>query len=186
MTPSPWTTPPIMAGSHVSLEPLTAAHADGLAEAVEDGRLYEIWYTSVPEAKDIAAYIDGALDKQAKGEQLVFAVRDAAGRVVGTTRYYDLAPDTPRLQIATPGTPPACSAPGLNTEAKLLLLGHAFDTMRCASVGLQTSWFNNASRTAIARLARRRRASRVTTCAIATARCAIRSTSPSSTPNGRA
>ena len=152
MTPSPWTTPPIMAGRHVSLEPLTAAHADGLAEAVEDGRLYEIWYTSVPEAKDIAAYIDGALDKQAKGEQLVFAVRDAAGRVVGTTRYYDLAPDTPRLQIGYTWYAASVQRTGLNTEAKLLLLGHAFDTMRCASVGLQTSWFNNASRTAIARL----------------------------------
>jgi RimJ/RimL family protein N-acetyltransferase len=147
-----WTTPPTLAGKHVTLEPLSPAHAAGLAIAVEDGRLHEIWYTSVPEAKAVPAYIDAALAKQEKGEQLAFAVRDASGRIVGTTRYYDLAPETPRLQIGYTWYAASVQRTGLNTEAKLLLLGHAFDAMRCASVGLQTSWFNHPSRTAIARL----------------------------------
>ena len=147
-----WTTPPTLIGRHVTLEPLAPAHAAGLAEAVEDGRLYDLWYTNVPEAKDVATYVDGALAKQAKGEQLAFTVRDASGRVVGSTRFYDLAPETPRLQIGYTWYAASVQRTGLNTEAKLLLLGYAFDTMRCASVGLQTSWFNLASRAAIARL----------------------------------
>jgi len=147
-----WNAPPTLRGTHVTLEALTPTHADGLREAVEDGRLYELWYTSVPEAKDVPAYIDGALAKQARGEQLCFAVRDAGGRVVGTTRYYELAPDVPRLQIGYTWYAASVQRTGLNTEAKLLLLSHAFETMGCVSVGLQTSWFNLASRAAIARL----------------------------------
>ena len=152
MTTVDWTTPPTLRGRHVSLEPLAHSHADGLREAVEDGRLYDIWYTNVPAPADVANYIDGALSKQAKGEQLAFAVRDADGRVVGTTRYYELTPDVPRLQIGYTWYAASVQRTGLNTEAKLLLLGHAFDVLRCASVGLQTSWFNHVSRTAIARL----------------------------------
>ena len=152
MTTVDWTTPPTLRGRHVSLEPLAPSHADGLREAVEDGRLYDIWYTNVPAPADVANYIDGALSKQAKGEQLAFAVRDANGRVVGTTRYYELTPEVPRLQIGYTWYAASVQRTGLNTEAKLLLLGHAFDVLRCAAVGLQTSWFNHASRTAIARL----------------------------------
>jgi len=152
MTTVDWTTPPTLRGRHVSLEPLAPSHADGLREAVEDGRLYDIWYTNVPAPADVANYIDGALSKQAKGEQLAFAVRDANGRVVGTTRYYELTPEVPRLQIGYTWYAASVQRTGLNTEAKLLLLGHAFDVLRCASVGLQTSWFNQASRKAIARL----------------------------------
>jgi RimJ/RimL family protein N-acetyltransferase len=147
-----WTAAPTLRGKHVTLEALTPAHAAGLRDAVEDGRLYELWYTSVPEARDVETYIDGALAKQAKGEQLCFAVRDAQGRVVGTTRYYELTPDVPRLQIGYTWYAASVQRTGLNTEAKLLLLSHAFETMRCVSVGLQTSYFNLASRAAIARL----------------------------------
>jgi RimJ/RimL family protein N-acetyltransferase len=152
MTTVDWTTPPTLRGTHVSLEPLTPAHAAGLRDAVEDGRLYDLWYTNVPEAKDVETYVAGALDKQAGGTQLAFAVRDAQGRVVGTTRYYDIDPNTPRLQIGYTWYAESVQRTGLNTEAKLLLLGHAFDVLRCAAVGLQTSWFNHASRAAIARL----------------------------------
>jgi len=147
-----WTTPPTLRGTHVALEPLAMSHVPGLCEAVEDGRLYDIWYTNVPEAKDVEAFVAGALEKQAGGTQLAFAVRDASGRVVGSTRYYDIEPNTPRLQIGYTWYAASVQRTGLNTEAKLLLLGHAFDVLRCASVGLQTSWFNHASRAAIARL----------------------------------
>ena len=88
MTLVDWTTPPTLRGRHVLLEPLAPAHAGGLKAAVEDGRLHEIWYTSVPAPGDVEAYVAGALEKQATGTQLAFAVRDANGRVVGTTRFY--------------------------------------------------------------------------------------------------
>ena len=152
MTLVDWTTPPTLRGTHVSLEPLAQSHAAGLADAVEDGRLYDLWYTSVPEPKDVEAYVAGAIEKQATGTQLVFVVRDATGRVVGTTRYYDIDANVPRLQIGYTWYAKSVQRTGLNTEAKLLLLSHAFETLRCAAVGLQTSWFNLASRTAIARL----------------------------------
>jgi N-acetyltransferase len=146
-----WSTP-VLRGTHVALEPLATAHADGLRDACADGRLWELWYTNVPQPQDIDAYIDAALAMQAAGKALAFAVRDAQGAVVGTTRYYDLDPATPRLQIGYTWYASRVQRTGLNTEAKLLLLGHAFETLRCAAVGLQTSWFNRASRTAIARL----------------------------------
>ena len=143
---------PVLRGTHVALEPLTAAHADGLRDACADGCLWELWYTNVPQPQDIDAYIETALAMQMAGKALAFAVRDAQGAVVGTTRYYDLDPATPRLQIGYTWYAKRVQRTGLNTEAKLLLLGHAFETLRCAAVGLQTSWFNHASRTAIARL----------------------------------
>jgi len=146
-----WSTP-VLRGTHVALEPLSTAHAEGLRDACIDGRLWELWYTNVPQPQDIDAYIDAALAMQVAGKAMAFAVYDAQGAVVGTTRYYDLDPATPRLQIGYTWYASRAQRTGLNTEAKLLLLGHAFETLRCAAVGLQTSWFNHASRTAIARL----------------------------------
>lgn len=152
MHESLWTTPPTLRGAHVSIEPLQRAHAAGLREAVQDGRLWELWYTNVPKPEDVAAYVDAALATQASGSQLAMTVRDARGDIVGSTRYYDLDRSTPRLQIGYTWYAARVQRTGLNTEAKLLLLAHAFETLGCAAVGLQTSWFNLASRTAIARL----------------------------------
>jgi len=152
MHESLWTTPPTLRGAHVSIEPLQRAHAAGLREAVQDGRLWELWYTNVPKPEDVAAYVDAALATQPSGSQLAMTVRDARGDIVGSTRYYDLDRATPRLQIGYTWYAARVQRTGLNTEAKLLLLAHAFETLGCAAVGLQTSWFNLASRTAIARL----------------------------------
>jgi RimJ/RimL family protein N-acetyltransferase len=150
-----WTQAPRLQGIHVALEPLQPAHADGLRAAAADGRLWELWYTNVPAPAEVDAYVDAALAMQAAGAALAFAVRDAHGRVVGTTRYYDLLPATPRLQIGYTWYARSAQRTGLNTEAKLLLLGHAFEALGCASVGLQTSTHNAASRAAIARLGAR-------------------------------
>jgi RimJ/RimL family protein N-acetyltransferase len=147
-----WSTPPVLQGRHVRLEPLQPGHADGIAEAAADGKLWELWFTSVPRPEDVGAWLEGALAKQAAGEQLVFVVRDAAGRVVGSTRYYELLPETPRVCIGYTWYARSVQRTGLNTEAKLLLLGHAFEALGCASVGFHTSTFNTASRAAIARL----------------------------------
>jgi RimJ/RimL family protein N-acetyltransferase len=146
---------PTLRGRHVQLEPLRPEHAEGLRAAASDGRLWELTYTNVPEPGDVEAWLDAALAKQAAGEQLAFTVRAADGRIVGSTRYYELLPDTPRLCIGDTWYAKSVQRTGLNTEAKLLLLGHAFEALRCASVGFHTSTLNLASRAAIARLGAR-------------------------------
>ena len=147
-----WKTAPVLQGRHVRLEPLQRGHAEGIAAAAADGKLWELWFTNVPRPGEVDAWIDGALAKQAAGEQVAFSVRDADGRIVGSTRYYELLPDTPRLCIGYTWYARSVPRTGLNTEAKLLLLGHAFEALGCASVGFHTSTHNAASRAAIARL----------------------------------
>ena len=148
----PWTHVPSLRGQHVVLEPLRADHAAGLRLALGDGELSRLWFTSVPAPNDVESYIAAALEMQAQGKALVFAVHDANGEIVGCTRFYDLDPAVPRVQIGYTFYAPRVQRTGLNTEAKLLLLTHAFETMGCVCVGFETSWFNHASRTAIARL----------------------------------
>ena len=152
VTHADWSTPPTLRGRHVSIEPLQPAHADGLRDAASDGRLWELWYTNVPKPEGVPAYVQSALELQATGAQLAMVVRDVRGDIVGHTRFYDMDRATPRLQIGYTWYAKRVQRTGLNTETKLLLLEHAFETLGCAAVGLQTSWFNQASRTAIARL----------------------------------
>jgi len=147
-----WRQAPGLRGRYVTLEPLQLAHVDGLRAASADGRLWELAFASVPEPDETAAYVQAALDLRSAGSCLPFVVRDASGDIVGTTRYYDLAPGVPRLQVGYTWYARRVQRTGLNTEAKLLLLTHAFEAMRCASVGLQTSHLNQASRKAIARI----------------------------------
>ena len=150
-----WKAPPRLAGRHVAIEPLSPAHADGLRVALGDGELSRCWYTSVPAPGDAAAYIDAALKKQAGGGSWAFAVLDAAGEVVGSTRCYDMDAAVPRLQVGYTFYAPRVQRTGVNTEAKFLLLGHAFEAMGCICVGFETSWFNQRSRQAILRLGAR-------------------------------
>ena len=149
--PAGWQTPRLD-GRHVALEPLGIEHAEGLSLALEGDELSRLWYTNVPKAVDADAWVRAALDKQQQGLETPFAVRDAGGAVVGSTRFYDMDASVPKLSIGYTWYAPRVQRSGLNTEAKLLLLTHAFETLQCASVYLETSWFNHASRTAIARL----------------------------------
>lgn len=148
----PWSQPPQLAGEHVALEPLRPEHAAGLRDALSEGRLWELWYASVPHPGTVEEYVAGALAMQARGEALVFVVRDAGGAVVGTTRYYQFDRRVPRLAIGYTWYATRVQRTGLNTQAKLLLLQHAFETLGCEAVAFETSWFNHASRTAIERL----------------------------------
>jgi len=150
--PDAWRQAPTLRGRHVALELLQSAHAEGLRGAAADGRLWELAYTSVPRPEETEGYVQDALALQAAGGCLPFVVRDASGDIVGSTRYYDLAPGVPRLQVGYTWYARRVQRTGLNTEAKLLLLTHAFEAMGCASVGLQTSHLNQASRKAIARI----------------------------------
>lgn len=155
MNDGPIAAPVTLRGRHVSLEPLRPAHADALRAAVADGELWQRWYTSVPAPDALEDYIAAALTAQAAGTVLAFAVRDASGSVVGTTRYYDIDRSVPRVSIGYTWYAARAQRTGLNTEAKLLLLGHAFDALGCIAVAFETSWFNHISRTAIARLGAR-------------------------------
>lgn len=150
--PSAWAKPVALAGRHAALEPLAESHAEEMRAALAGAELAAAWYTNVPDPSGVEAYIAAALAVQARGQALPFAVRDAAGELVGSTRYYDLDAAVPRLSIGYTWYAPKAQRTGVNTEAKLLLLGHAFETLGCVAVAFETSWFNQASRAAIARL----------------------------------
>ena len=147
-----WSCVPELAGRHVRLEPLSLAHVEALATAVDGTGLDQVWFTKVPSAAGMAAYVQSALDDQAAGTMLPFVVRDGAGEVCGCTRFYELDAQVPRLSIGYTWYVPRVQRTGLNTEAKLLLLQYAFERLGCIAVGFETSWFNHASRAAIARL----------------------------------
>lgn len=147
-----WKVVPTLRGEHVTLEPLRMEHAGGLRAALGDGELSRCWYTSVPEPDGVERYIQAALDVQGGGRVLPFAVRSASGEVVGTTRFYALDPEVPNLCIGYTWYAKHAQRTGLNTEAKRLLLGYAFEALGCIAVSFETSWFNSASRAAIARL----------------------------------
>lgn len=153
--PEAWRDVPSLSGRHVVLEPLAAAHAGGLRAVVADGVLPALWYAGVPAADAIDGYVADTLAARARGECLPFAVRDAAGELVGTTRFYGLDSSVPRSSIGYTWYAPRVQRTGLNTEAKCLLLAHAFETLGCAAVAFETSWHNLASRAAIARLGAR-------------------------------
>jgi N-acetyltransferase len=144
--------PGTLSGVLVTLEPLHPDHHDGLVTAAADGRLWELWYTSVPGPDGMAAEIDARLARQAAGEMLPFTVRRADGAVVGMTSFLNAEPDVPRLEIGATWTAASAQRTGVNAESKLLLLTHAFEVLGCLAVEFRTHWHNVQSRTAIARL----------------------------------
>jgi RimJ/RimL family protein N-acetyltransferase len=140
-------------GQGIRLEPLTTAHVKGLATAVTDGRLWELWFTSIPEPDHMGAYVAAALDGQRAGHMLPWAVRElGTDRVVGSTRYHDIVPQIDRVEIGYTWYAASWQRTHVNTACKLLLLTHAFDALGCRVVGLRTDNFNFASQRAIAAL----------------------------------
>ena len=132
------------------LEPLAREHHDGLAAAAADGKLWKLWLTSVPAPEETQAYISAALTGQQDGHMLPWAVRDlAANTIVGSTRYHDIMVAIDRVEIGYTWYALRCQKSHVNTACKLLLLGHAFDTLGCRVVGLRTDNFNFASQAAI-------------------------------------
>ncbi|HEU4629840.1 MAG TPA: GNAT family protein [Gemmatimonadaceae bacterium] len=142
--------PVVLEGHGVRLEPLTPAHADDLAAAVADGRLWELWFTAVPTPDTAARYVADALTGQAAGHMLPWAVRElGSGVVVGSTRYHDIVAPIDRVEIGYTWYAARWQRSHVNTACKLLLLTHAFETLGCAVVGLRTDNFNFASQRAI-------------------------------------
>jgi RimJ/RimL family protein N-acetyltransferase len=145
--------PVTLEGHGVRLEPLTVAHGDDLIAAASDGRLWELWFTSVPQPDETGAYVAAALEGQAAGHMLPWAVRDlASGAVVGTTRYHDIVAPIDRVEIGYTWYAAHTQRSHVNTTCKLLLLGHAFETLECIAVEFRTHRLNTQSRRAIERL----------------------------------
>lgn len=142
--------PVTLEGHGVRLEPLAVEHRDALAAAAADGRLWELWFTSVPTAEETAGYIAQALAGQAAGTMLPWAVRDlATGAIVGSTRYHDIVAPADRVEIGWTWYAASRQRSHVNTACKLLLFTHAFEDLGCAVVGLRTDNFNFASQRAI-------------------------------------
>jgi RimJ/RimL family protein N-acetyltransferase len=149
--------PVTLYGRHARLEPMHAGHDADLAAAATDGELWRLRVTSVPEPDQAAMYIAAALMGQHDGHMLPFVVRDvASGRIVGSTRYHDIVTAADRVEIGYTWYARRVQRSALNTECKLLLLGHAFETLGCAVVGLRTDHMNFASQRAIERLGARK------------------------------
>lgn len=145
--------PAVLEGHGVRLEPLAPEHEGGLRAAAADGRLWELWFTSVPEPDGVGAYVADALAGQRAGHMLPWAVREmASGAVVGTTRYHDIVPAVDRVEIGYTWYAARWQRTHVNTACKRLLLAHAFDALGCRVVGLRTDNFNFASQRAIAAL----------------------------------
>ena len=142
--------PVTLEGFGVRLEPLTLEHVDALSTAVVDGELWRLWYTWVPEASKVRAYVETALAGQKEGHMLPWAVRETkSGAIVGSTRYHDVIADVDRVEIGYTWYAKSWQRSHVNTSCKLLLLGHAFDTVGCKVVGLRTDNFNFRSQQAI-------------------------------------
>ena len=142
--------PVTLEGHGVRLEPLARAHRDGLAAAAADGRLWELWFTSVPEPDQTGAYIATALAGLEAGHMLPWAVRElSSGQIAGSTRYHDILANVDRVEIGWTWYARRWQKSHVNSACKLLLLEHAFEGLGCKVVGLRTDNFNFNSQRAI-------------------------------------
>ena len=145
--------PLVMRHNGVRLEPLALSHEDGLRAAAADGELWKLRITSVPEPHETRAYIETALKMREDGHRFAFAVvDDATGTVLGTTSYHDILPAVKRVEIGWTWYRKSAQRSHINTTAKLLMMGHAFDQLGCNVVGWRTDNYNFASQRAIERL----------------------------------
>jgi RimJ/RimL family protein N-acetyltransferase len=148
-----WLEPITLRSARVMLEPLAHKHHGDLIEAVKDGALWQLWYTTIPEPEKMGAEIDRRLALQAKGSMLPFAViANATGKAVGMTTYMNVEPAHRRVEIGSTWYRKAVQRTDLNTQCKLMLLTHAFETLDCIAVEFRTHFFNQQSRRGIERL----------------------------------
>jgi RimJ/RimL family protein N-acetyltransferase len=150
---SRWIEPVVLSGEHVKLVPLAPEHEAGIMAAAADGELWKLWYTSVPAPDGTRKWFDAAFAMRDTLGAHPFAVIDAKnGEVVGSTRYFNIDTASRRLEIGHTWYAKRVQRTALNTEAKLLLLTHAFDTLKTIAVEFRTHFMNHQSRAAIARL----------------------------------
>ena len=148
-----WLQPVTLKGARATLAPLDRSHHDDLREAVADGELWKLWYTTVPQPDAMAAEIDRRLKLQSEGSMLPFTVIDnASGKAVGMTTFMNVDAQNRRVEIGSTWYRKSVQRSDVNTQCKLLLLGHAFETLECIAVEFRTHFFNHQSRRAIERL----------------------------------
>jgi N-acetyltransferase len=148
----PWPDPVTLRGEHARLEPLSHDHLAGLVKAVKDGELFKLWYTAVPKPEDMTKEIDRRLGLQKAGSMLPFTVFDAGGQIAGMSTYMNVDATNRRVEIGSTWYAKRVQRTPLNTQCKLLLLGHAFEAINCIAVEFRTHFFNHQSRRAIERL----------------------------------
>jgi RimJ/RimL family protein N-acetyltransferase len=144
--------PMTLKGRHAELVPLSLDHHDDLADAVRDGELWKLWYTAIPSPDGMKAEIQRRLALQAEGKMLPFTVLDADGKAVGMTTYMNVDAPNRRLEIGSTWYRASAQRTALNTECKLLLLTHAFETLDCIAVEFRIHVLNSQSRRGIERL----------------------------------
>lgn len=152
-----WAEQPVLEGRHVQLRPMVEGDAAAIIDAASDGRLWDLFYTAVPGPESITAYMANAFAEKSYGRAFPFVVIDkASGRLIGATRYMRMNAAARRLEIGTTFYAASAQRTPVNSEAKLLLLTHAFEAMDCLCVQLRTDHFNFASQAAIERLGAKR------------------------------
>ncbi|MBL8079559.1 MAG: GNAT family N-acetyltransferase [Anaerolineales bacterium] len=148
-----WIQPVTLTGGHVILEPLSLEHLDGIKEAVKDGELWKLWFTSVPSPETAEATIKTALELRENAGWMPFVVREKSTRqIIGSTRYCNVDEVNQRLEIGYTWYSESFQRTIVNTECKYLLLTHAFEKLAAIAVEFRTHWHNHKSRAAIARL----------------------------------
>ena len=149
---SVWTETPALTGRHVTLRPFVEADLPALVEAAREGNLWDIFYANVSMMKVPERWLAAALKERDVGRALLFTVETPGGEVVGTTRYMRIAPQHRRLEIGGTFYATRVQRTGVNTEAKRMLLAHAFDVMGCQAIQIRTDTLNTRSQRAIERL----------------------------------
>ena len=148
-----WLAPMTLTGRYATLAPLSQDHHDDLVEAVKDGELWKLWFTTVPKPDGMRAEINRRLDLQKQGSMLPFAViLNATGGPVGMTTYMNVDSINKRLEIGSTWYRKSVQRSPANTECKLMLLTRAFESLDCIAVEFRTHFFNHTSRRAIERL----------------------------------
>ena len=153
---SVWRRTPTLTGRHVTLRPLDAADLPALVAVASADDLWDTFYAGVAQLKQADAWLAATLAQRDAGRALPFAVLDPAGVVVGTTRFMRMSEANARVEIGGTFYARSVQRTGLNTEAKLLLLSHAFEALGCQCVQIRTDWLNKNSQRAIERLGARR------------------------------
>jgi RimJ/RimL family protein N-acetyltransferase len=144
--------PVTLKGRHATLAPLSVEHLGGLQDAARDGELWKLWYTLIPPPDKMAAEIERRLSLLAKDAMLPFTVLDVDGRIAGMSTYMNVDGAHRRVEIGSTWYAQRVQRTPLNTECKLMLLTHAFDTLNCIAVEFRTHRLNTQSRRAIERL----------------------------------
>lgn len=146
-----------LTGRFVTLQTLAAEHLNGLSAAAADGELWNLFFTSVPRPEEMQIWFDTAMSLHEKGEAHTFAVfENFSGKIVGTTRYYNIDASSRRLEIGYTWYAKRVHRTAINTECKLLLLRHAFEQLKSIAVEFRTDWLNQISQRAIERLGAKR------------------------------